>query len=344
VRSGISPDLGLRPASYAEGSDGEIWMIYRDLGEFYTLAPIPPIGPEVTLPTPLLSQTNCTLPTAPAEPAPGLRSYELNVQLWSDGASKERYMSLPEGGTIDVTESGDFDFPNGTVFVKTFRLGDRLVETRLLVRHTNGTWAGYSYQWNEDQTDATLLADGLTVDVEGQSWTFPSRAECKTCHTPIAGFVLGPEIVQIDRAFEADPTVNQLDQWVADGLFTEPLLPAHETMLPLAEIDDETMPADRRARGYLHTNCSFCHREGGQDPDFRYFVGLSEYNCVQASEGKVFGATLLASPGDPTGSVIYVRMATTDPKFRMPPLASALVDPVGTPLVEEWILGLPPCP
>jgi uncharacterized repeat protein (TIGR03806 family) len=338
----ISPNLGLRPASYAEGSDGEIWMIYRDLGEFYTLAPIPPSGPDVTLPTPLLSQTNCTVPTAPAEPAPGMRSYEINVELWSDGASKERNLSLPEGETIGVTESGDFDFPNGTVFLKQFRLGDRLVETRLLVRHTNGAWAGYSYQWNEAQTDATLLAEGLTVDVDGQTWTFPSRAECMTCHTPQAGFALGPEIVQIDRTFSAG-TENQLDRWVADGLFTEPLLPEHEALLPLPEIDDEAIPADRRARGYLHTNCAFCHQEGGQDPDFRYFIGLSEYLCVQAHEGKVDGASVLAEPGDPEASVIFARMATTDSRVRMPPLASSLVDPVGTPLIEEWILGMPPC-
>ena len=43
--------------------------------------------------------------------------------------------------------------------VKSFLFDGKLVETRLFVRFDAATWVGYSYQWNEAQTDATIVAD-----------------------------------------------------------------------------------------------------------------------------------------------------------------------------------------
>jgi len=56
-----------------------------------------------------------------------------------------------------VGADGDFAFPPGSVTMKHFRLGGKLVETRFFVRHGDGTWGGYSYEWNDAETDAALL-------------------------------------------------------------------------------------------------------------------------------------------------------------------------------------------
>ena len=52
------------------------------------------------------------------------------------------------------------------------------------MHHDDGDWGGYSYEWNDAQTDATLLPSSKTKDLgDGQSWYFPSRTDCLRCHT-----------------------------------------------------------------------------------------------------------------------------------------------------------------
>src|SRR5205823_6444908 len=104
-----------------------------------------------------------------------------------------------DGKYIHVNADGDFNLPIGSVLMKEFRLGDRRVETRLLMRHSDGEWAGYSYEWNDAQTDATLLPAGKSRSLSGQTWTFPSRSQCLECHTAAAGRSLGLELGQLNR-------------------------------------------------------------------------------------------------------------------------------------------------
>ena len=71
---------------------------------------------------------------------------------------------------------GDWDFPNRTVLMKNFRVGTRLIETRLLMRHPDGSWGGFTYEWNAQQSDATLVEGGALRDIgNGQNWIFPSE-------------------------------------------------------------------------------------------------------------------------------------------------------------------------
>src|SRR4249919_2882953 len=69
----------------------------------------------------LLSQTGAFRDTRNLVPAPGLIPYDLVVPFWSDGASKLRWAAIPQG-RIKNSPTGDWIFPNGTVFVKTFEL------------------------------------------------------------------------------------------------------------------------------------------------------------------------------------------------------------------------------
>src|SRR2546423_1675242 len=63
--------------------------------------------------------------------APGVMPYTPGVLLWSDGAEKQRYLSLPPSTQIDTSDLDAWKFPVGTKAWKEFRLDGALVETRI---------------------------------------------------------------------------------------------------------------------------------------------------------------------------------------------------------------------
>ena len=326
--------------SLAKGVDGEIYAL--SAAKVHRLSP-PPGSPQVTLPA-RLSDTGCVNPLYPTEPALGLIPYQVNMPLWSDGAEKQRWLALPLGGKISVADDGDWDLPVGTVLMKQFRLQGKLVETRLFMRHTDGDWGGYSYEWNDDQNDANLLPGAKVKIVGGQEWQFPSRSQCLQCHTAAAGRSLGLETPQLNGSMVYPKTgriANQLATLSHLGLF-EKTLPGPETLPSFPALVDATAPVDLRARAYLHSNCSMCHRPGGpgQGPqDFRHFVPGVQMNVfnVDPTQGTfgITGAKLFA-PGDPDHSMILQRMRKIG-LGRMPPLASSIEHRSGTQVIDRWI-------
>ena len=163
----------------------------------------------------------------------GLVAYTVNAPLWSDGASKERFIGLPGNSRIDFTTSNGWNCPDGTVIVKTFSLPvagkDRRIETRLMTRQ-DGEWAGYSYAWNEEQNDATLVEaggsdSGFVVGKDEssskkQTWHFPSRAECMVCHSRAANWLLGVTAAQINTVVPgANAAHDQLASLAKLGIF-----------------------------------------------------------------------------------------------------------------------------
>ncbi len=176
--------------------------------------------------------------------------------LWSDGAEKERFLAIPDGTKITVGSDGDFEFPVGTVLMKHFRLGGKLVETRLFMRHDDGGWEGYSYEWNDAETDARLLPANKTRKVGNATWYYPSRGDCTRCHTAAAGGSLGPETLQLnsDVVYAATNRVsNQLRTLEHIGMLDKPL-PAPADQLPALVAPDGSAPLDARARSYLHAS------------------------------------------------------------------------------------------
>ncbi len=185
----------------------------------------------------LLSQTGVFSDTANRIANPGLIPYDLNVAFWSDGADKSRWIAVPQG-QIAFAASGEWRFPPGTVFVKNFDLsvdaanpaGKRRLETRLLVRDADGGVYGVVYKWRADGSDADLLAGSetetisiksATGEVRQQTWYYPSRQDCLTCHTANAGGVLGVKTRQLNRSFTYPSGVNdnELRAWNHLGLF-----------------------------------------------------------------------------------------------------------------------------
>ena len=64
--------------------------------------------------------------------APNAMPYAPAAPLWSDGAEKERWIELPSGQKIDISNPNEWVFPVGTkVFTKQFTYMGRRVETRM---------------------------------------------------------------------------------------------------------------------------------------------------------------------------------------------------------------------
>jgi len=336
-------------ASFGEGVDGELYLVNYANGQLLQLQPGAGGGVDA-IPT-SLKATGCVDPGDPTRPAAGLIPYAPNAPFWSDGAAKERWIGLPDGQVITAGANGDWDFPGGTVLVKSFRLGGRLVETRLFMRHPDGVWGGYTYQWNDAQTDATRVTGGTTRQVANQTWTWPSEQQCLQCHTEAAGRTLGLETAQLNGDFryaETGRTANQVVTLVAIGAIS-PAIPGAPAGQPrLRDPYGAAGTLGERARAYLHTNCSQCHRPGGPTPtnlDLRAGTSLAGSNACDAlpqnGDLGVVGARLVA-PGAPARSVLLERVRRLD-AGRMPPLGRAVVDQAGVQLLTDWMTQLVSC-
>jgi uncharacterized repeat protein (TIGR03806 family) len=315
----------------------------------------------------LLSQTGAFKDVRALTPIENLIPYDLNVAFWSDGATKSRWISVPNqdgySGKIKFSPTGEWQFPPGTVFVKHFELpsddtradAHRRLETRLLILDSAGGVYGVTYKWRPDNSDAELLSTNLVESISihtasgmrTQQWYYPSREDCRTCHTRLAGGVLGVKTRQINRdlAYPSSVTDNQLRAWNHIGLFDAHL---DESALPdfpkLAKSDDSSRTLEDRARSYLDANCSHCHRPSGTVASFdaRYDTPLAEQNLIKGQvlidEG-IDNASIIA-PNDIWRSIALVRMRTLE-GFKMPPLAHQVADTDGIQLIEQWVQSLP---
>jgi uncharacterized repeat protein (TIGR03806 family) len=300
----------------------------------------------------LLSQTGAFKDTSQLIPSDGLIPYELNVAFWSDGAHKLRWMSLPDA-KIGYAPRGEWTFPAGTVFVKHFELATnesqplqrRRLETRLLVRSADGSVYGATYKWRADNSDADLLPTNLTENItihtstgdRTQAWYYPSREDCRTCHTDRAGGVLGVKTRQFNR--------NVIRTWNGLGLFDPAPTEASLFSLQfLASPDEPNRSLADRARSYLDVDCANCHRPGGTVAyfDARFDTPLEKQGLIDGpvliDEG-IDHARIIA-PNDRWRSILYMRANTVE-AIKMPPLAQQTVDHAGMALLRQWIESLP---
>lgn len=314
-----------------------------------------------------LSETGFFTSTKTLTPVAGLIPYDVNVPLWSDGAAKERYIALPEGKTIGFSPEGQWEFPVGAVLVKSFFLdatrSDRTVRRRLETRfmvHNQREWAGYTYLWNDEQTDASLLDAAVNKDYRietsggdiTRSWYYPSRADCMNCHTPAAGFVLGLNSRQMNRRHDfgkvADNQIRTLNHL---GVFSGPVATAPEKLEAYMDWGDAVRlrkPAKdiaTLARAYLDVNCAMCHCPGGASDnslDMRFHTPLAETKLIGTLPAKgdygPAGSTIIA-PGDPDHSVLLTRMKTRG-RGKMPNVATLRVDDEALNTIRKWIESL----
>jgi uncharacterized repeat protein (TIGR03806 family) len=370
-----------RIVSFGEDASGEVYFVDFTGGGIHELVKDNKRDESAKFPR-KLSETGIFTSTKDHKVAPGVIPYSVNAQLWGDHAWKERFIAIPGDGQIGFDEitypqpspgaPPGWRFPDGTVLVKTFGMemergnpkSNKRLETRLLhFQQFPGTqeygdqyWRGYTYVWNDDQTDADLLdekgADKLLRIKVGdtfveQNYRFPSRAECTLCHTNAAKFALGVSTMQMNRDHDYNGVLaNQLATLEHIGLFTKKL-PAEPAQLPkLANFRDEKLPLEMRARSYLQSNCAHCHMKwGGGNAEFKLLSTLPIKDMgivnVPAAHGTfgIDGAKLLV-PGHPEKSILHYRIAKTG-LGRMPHIGSRVVDEQAVRLVHDWIKNLP---
>jgi len=327
----------------------------------------PPV--DVDAPLEKLSQTGCMSPTDTKKFADRVVPYEVNSPLWSDSADKQRGFVLPPGKTIhvkdctatpteclDSADTGKWVFPVGTVMLKNFLFNDKLVETRLFVRHDEQTWVGYSYQWDETQTDATVIPDQrrrvmFDTGAGMVSWTYPNRTDCMKCHNAAGGGTLGPETRQLNRMVG---NANQIDLFDAKNLFDKPPTKPYQEALvtPLVTAPADDAAVEKQARSYMHANCAFCHRPDDGDLgmvniDLRLDRTLKQTNLCNADPVKgdqgVPTAKLL-TPGDPSQSITWLRVNAAEDEGRMPQIGTYQVHTAGVKLLGDWITSIKTCP
>ena len=325
----------------------------------------------------LLSGTGAFGDTPNRVPAGGLIPYQPNTPLWSDAAVKSRYLAVPNnGGAITPNEqigflaTNSWTFPAGTIFVKNFDLVVnetntsaplRRLETRLLVRDINGAVYGVTYKWRPDNSDADLLTGSLNEDVlitnatgvRTQTWYYPSPADCLTCHTPLAGYVLGVNTRQLNGNLvypATGNTDNQLRTLNRLGLFNAAINEANITNYAhLSALTNLSASLEERARSYLDANCAQCHRAGNSieaNFDARYDIPLASQNITNypAQHNLGIDGACVVKAKDIWRSVLLSRINTNLTAIKMPPIARNLIDTNAVQVFTDWINSLPGIP
>ncbi len=341
-------------SSFAEGHDGELFALDYVNGSIYRLAFSTGSGGSGPVVPNLLSATGCVNPSKPRQPASGMVGYDINAAFWSDNAVKTRFFALPSmSAAFAPGADGDWSVPLRSVFMKNFSLGGVMIETRLLMRQSDGDWAGYSYEWNDAQTDATLVGPaGKEKTFASQVWSYPSRGQCLQCHTSAAGYSLGLETQQMNRLFTYSQTGIKAHQLTTLSYPTIAMLTPQIVKpadLPKLANPLSTQSLDKRARAYLHTNCSMCHRPGGPTPvalnllASTALAGTNTCDIVPTKGGLGLANPKIIAPGAPDSSVLLARVNSRDPLVQMPPIGTHVIDASGVALLRQWISSIAGC-
>ena len=349
---------------FGEDANGE--MFYADYaGAIYELEPSPPSAHTNEFPR-RLSETGLFVSVKDHRVQPGLIPYSVNAPYWSDGAHQERFIALPGDSQIEYSENDTWKFPEGTALVQSLALemergnpqSRKWIETRVLLLQQN-EWAGYTYEWNDEQTDAVLASasarDFVIKDSSApggrreQTWNLPTPAECLTCHSRQAGFVLGLNTLQMNREHDYDGVMaNQLSTLAHIGVlagkrrndFTNKLA----TLPRLANPYDTSATLTNRVRAYLRANCSHCHTEAGGGnsamelragklEDMRIIDVRPQHDTFDLPDARII------APGHPERSVMFWRLSHRG-FGQMPPLAITTVDEEAVRLLDAWIRNL----
>jgi hypothetical protein len=319
-------------------------------------APAPPERPR------LLSATGLYADPATLTVDPRHQAFTPQYPLWTDGAAKRRWVSLPAGAVIDTRRVDRWDFPVGTKFWKEFSFGGRKVETRMLWKTAPGHWEFAAYAWNAAQTDAALVPDDGIADAAevapGKFHSIPGLADCRNCHDAARTEVLG--FTALNLSTDRDPLAPHAEA-LEPGMATLATLDAQHRFSParpewvaapprVAARDPKT----RAALGYLSTNCGTCHNRestiASLGLDLQYRVAGDERTCLPGGLATTVGqpghwvvptapegTSRLIEPGRPELSAVIYRARSRRPASQMPPLGSVVADREAIALLTAWV-------
>ena len=355
-------DTTHRIVGFGEDNAGEFYLLDHTAGTIHRLVPNPQQDQSAAFPR-KLSESGLFSAVKAIAPAAGVIPYSINAEPWADHAVAERLVAVP--GELSIkAEGAAWTFPKDSVLVKTLSLdlksGDpasrRRIETQIL--HFDGIeWMPYTYQWNDEQTDALLVdAAGAerTFDISDplaaggkrtQTWRYSGRAECQRCHNKWSGPAIAFNAPQLNRSHDyGGSSLPQLDALAQMRLFEKPIDAKNRTKI--ASPQDASAPPDDRARAYLHANCAHCHRLHAGSAvlskmPFDLPLDKTDMVGVRPTQG-TFGihAAQVIAPGDPFRSVLLYRMVKLG-GGRMPHIGSTEVDHEGVELIHNWIRQLP---
>jgi len=344
-------------ADFSEDNNGEVYVTgfsaSASAGQVFRLVRSERAGGGE--PPAKLSETGCfsEISNGVATPASGVIEYDIAQRFWSDGASKSRLLAIPNGTSISAFNPNEWVFPLNSVTIKHFNWQDEIFETRFFVRYNDGKYGGYTYEWDEDLNDATLVPKaGKDKNINGLMWHYPSQGECLRCHTDEAGHHLSLESRQlnIDRHYPAsDVIANQMDTFMLSGMMRGTAQSKVEPFPSLEALSDGSIPIEHRMLSYLHVNCASCHRSnslGGRGAwDASFETPFGEKGLCDRRPAEVVNAAgdtdeRLVMPGDHNLSTLWQRASLRGSSLAMPPLATNVADDVGNALMAEWIDGL----
>lgn len=317
-------------------------------------------------PPKLLSEYRLFTNGAAQTPNDRVIPYDLNTPLFTDYAVKFRFVYMPKGAPAAYDEKSAFDFPVGTVLVKTFAYpadmrapgkNIRILETRLLIRKASG-WMALPYVWDARAREAVLKKAGARIQVEWihtdgtprqTRYTVPNVNQCKGCHaTGKALTPIGPKARNLNKDF-AYPwgSENQLTQWSVLGYLSGAPPPLFVQKVPRWD-DPDSGPLQARARAYLDVNCAHCHgAQGAADSSGLYLdywenipIRYGVYKRPVAAGRGSGGHSFDIAPGKPDESILIARMVSTDPGIMMPELGRSLVHEEAVALLRAWIAGM----
>ena len=285
---------------------------------------------------------------ATKEVAASALAYTPSTPLWSDGAQKQRWIELPPGTQIDISNPNEWTFPVGTKLFKEFRLNGKRVETRMFQKEATDFWVYATYAWNSDDSAATINFGGpVPVGDAGVTWNIPTNDDCDECHRGRQDRILGFEQVGLGLPDAQGLTLAQLAEM---GLVT----PAPSSVS--LTIGDDGTGLDGLALGWIHVNCGVtCHNSNpsaagygagmllrldatqldGSPPDPATWDILSTTLDVPCVSGSLVGEPRI-EPRDAAGSVLY-QLIDQRGALQMPPIASLVVDTSDVAVVASWI-------
>ncbi len=294
-------------------------------------------------------------------PVENVQLYDIKSPLFTDYALKKRFISLPEGSNISVSDDQDLEFPVGTVLIKNFYYENsqlaqgngRIIETRLLIHEEDG-WKALPYIWNLEQTEAYLeIAGGnFPFQLKNASQPFdysvPTMTQCKSCHEKNGEIQpIGPSVRQINKTIIVEgEEKNQLENLHAIGWMKEK--PNITQIAQFVDYQNKNAPLNKRARAYLDVNCAHCHRPEGPaknsglnlryDNEDPFSLGI---NKAPIAAGKGSGGLLYdIVAGKPDESILLFRMKSNDPGIMMPELGRHMPHQEGLELIREWIKSM----
>jgi hypothetical protein len=326
-------------------------------------------GAENKMPV-LLSETGLYSDIKTRTIASDVRPFVPAYTLWSDSADKHRFVYMPPGKTINTENMEFWQYPAGFKLWKDFSRDGKLIETRLLMKLSDGLtdWYMVAFKWRDDYSDADAVPDG-EMNAMGTQHDIPSKEGCLGCHSSMSDNAIGFSALMLSHSQPNSVTLTEVMQL---GWLSKP--PAAPFALPGNDVE-------KAALGYMHANCGMCHNTKSQvykaKASLDLWAHLDQLQSVQQTRaylsmvcdqwpGDKFSPITACEPNHATGAAMDTdiskpkRVMPKEPANsgihdlmalratgmvgemkQMPPLGTEMVDATGLAAVDAWINALP---